>query len=515
MAMTDTRPAPEAVDAAPTTAAADAPGLTGWVTTSDHARIGRLFIGTSIAGLLLAAVTGVLLQAEGLASGLDILQDGTFEQVWTLHREALVLLFLLPLFLGVVTAIAPAQVGSPEVAFPRGSATAYWTWLVSAGLLVAGYAADGGPTGSEEVGRDLYLLAVAGLAVSLAVGFASVVTTVLAMRAPGMTLLRTPLLAWSALVGGGLWLLTLPVLAARVGWLYVTNHHGGDIGATALPAVDWLWSVPTVYLLAIPAAGAVLEIVQVLSGRPLRMHAAGLVMIGVLGAAGIGAWAQHSERFDEILYIGQAMLAILPALALLGLVADTARSGSPRLAAPLVMAVGALLLLLLGALAGAAQSIDALDLQGTTWETGQLQLVGLGAGVLGSLAALWFWAPRLFGGRLNAALGMIVFLLVFGGALVAAVPNLVNGLVEDVPERAVDFEDEDLSGVLNGISAAGEVLVTLGGLLVVVGLIGAARRGERDEADPWGGYTLEWSSEPVEPVTSPTPLRKNEGEVTA
>jgi cytochrome c oxidase subunit 1 len=512
MAMTDTRPAPEVTDAAPTAAAADAPGLTGWVTTSDHQRVGRLFVATSVAGLLLAAVTGVLLQAEGLASGLDILTGGSFDLVWTLHREALVLLFVVPVFVGVATAVVPAQVGSPEIAFPRGSATAYWSWLVSAGLLVAGYAADGGPLGGDEIGRDLYLLAMAGLAVSLCVGVASVLTTVIGMRAPGMTLLRTPLFSWSMLVGGGLLLLTLPVLVARVAWLYVTNHHGGDISQVALPSVDWLWSVPTVYLLAVPVAGVALEVVQVLTRRPLRLHAAGMVLVGLLGVVGIGAWAQDPQRFDEVLFVAHGLLAVLPALALLGLVADTARNGSPRFVAPLGMAIAALLLLLLGALAGAAQAIDALDLHGTTWETGQLQLVGMGAGSLGAAAAIWYWAPRLFRSVLSGGLGMLVLLLLVGGSLLAAVPNLANGLLEDAPERAADLDDEDLSGVLNGVSAAGGALVVVGGVLIALALVGAARRDADAELDPWGGHTLEWSDRPVEPVASSTPLLRTEGD---
>lgn len=515
MAMTDTRPAPEAADAAPSVAAADAAGLAGWVSTSDHRRIGRLFIGVSILGLVLAAVTGVLLEVEGLDSGLDVLQDGTFEQVWTFHREALVLLWLVPLFLGVATAVVPRQVGSPEIAFPRGSATAFWGYVVSFGLLVGGYLADGGPTGGDEVGRDLYLLALAALAVSLCVGLVSVLTTILSMRAPGLTLLRAPTFTWSILVGGGLLLLTLPVLAGRIAMLFVTNHHGGDVADSALASVDWLWSVPTVYLLAVPLAGVALEVVQVLAKRPLRLHAAGLVLIGLLGVVGIGAWAQDAERFDEVVYVGIALAAIVPALALLGLVGDTVRGGSPTLGAPLVMAVLGLLLLLLGALAGAAQSIDALDLAGTTWETGQLQLVA-GAATLGAGAALWWWAPRLFGSRLGGGAGMLVALLIAGGSLVAAVPNLVDGLTEDTAELATDFEDDDVSGVLNGVSALGEVLLAVGGLLAALQLLGAARRGEVEaDRDPWGGHTLEWTDEPVAPVTSATPLLRTEGEVTA
>ena len=133
MAMTETRPsaaeAPAQVQ--PVAAPADPPGVAGWFTTSDHKRVGRLWIGTSLLFLLLGTVLAALLGLEGTESGLDIFDGTSFGQVTTLANEAVVLLFLAPMFLGLATFLVPLQVGAPEIAFPRGSAAAYWLYLTS------------------------------------------------------------------------------------------------------------------------------------------------------------------------------------------------------------------------------------------------------------------------------------------------------------------------------------------------------------------------------------------------
>src|SRR5690606_30910370 len=144
-------------------------------------------------------------------------------------------------------------------------------------------------------------------------------------------------------------------------------------------------------------------------------------------------------------------------------------------------------------------------LQGTTWVTGQMHLLVLGAGLLGGLAALWWWAPKLWGVQLPEGAGMLAFLGAFGGSLLLAVPQLINGLVNDLSMRSPEFTD-DAVAVLTGVSAAGAVLLALTGLLVALVLLGAARKRDAVADDPWGGNTLEWATSsppPAENFTAP------------
>src|SRR3954447_16175887 len=243
MAMTETSPVSDQpaapADVPAPSAPAEHPGLAGWLTSSDHKRVGRLWIATSLLFLLVGGVLGELLGGERLGSGADILKNGTFAQVSTLHGETAVLLFLVPFFIGLATYLVPLQVGSPEIAFPRGSATAYWGYLISGLLLCASYVADGGITGTTSTAVALYLLSISVLAASLALGALSAVTTALTMRAPGLDLLRTPLFTWSTIEGGGLLLLELPVLASRAIELFVQHHYSGDVGSYRGIAAFW------------------------------------------------------------------------------------------------------------------------------------------------------------------------------------------------------------------------------------------------------------------------------------
>ena len=517
MAMTETRSEAESTEVLAPSAPTEAAGLAGWLSTSDHKRIGRLFIGTSLLFLVTAAVLSVLLWIERLASGVDLLESDTFPQVFTLQGEALALLFVVPFVLGLATYLVPLQVGSPEIAFPRGSATAYWGYLVGAGLLVASYVADGGITGTTATSVDLYLLSLVLLAASLTLAAISVVTTVLTMRAPGMDLLRTPLFSWSVLVGGGLLVLQLPVLGGRLVELFIDAHYGGSIEVADYVAIRWLWGLPAVYGLVVIAAGVLLEVVPTLAAQRLRFHVAGVVVLGLMGVLGIGGWLTNPEAVDDLLYVGMGLAAVLPALALLGVLADTARAGTPTVKAPLVLAMAAALLLLAGAAAGAVQVIEPLDLAGTTWESGQAQLVLFGGAVLAAFAGLWFWGPKIWGTHLSEKAGFLVALLVLGGALLTGGADLVVGAAEDLPRGAIEFEEEDLVTATGGVGLAGAALGALGVLAGVGAVLGAAGRRRSVPAvdDPWGGWTFEWRTSSPPPAHNFTETPEVTDEVTS
>ena len=487
-------------------------GLAAVVGSADPRTIGRLFVGTSLLFLVAAAVVGAIVGVEQSDStGSLLMGDSTAVRLFTLHETTLLFLGVLPLLVGLATAVVPLQVGASTVAFPRASAAAYWVWLTCGALVLASYAIDGGPFGSETGPVGLYVAGLVAVAIALAVATISVVTTVLALRAPGMSLRRVPLFSWSMLVAGTAWVLTLAALGGMLLLVYVDLRYGQQFlgGAGGVwNRIAWVFWQPTLYLAAVPALGIVADVVPVFAQRRHQRHGAAMFLLGLAAAIGFGAWAQLGATVDgsaspapwlyEGPWIVVGVLAVLPVLGLLGLWTGTLAKGKVRLSTPLVLAQLGGLLVLLGVAGGVATVIEDLELAATTWATGQTILVLAGT-ILAALAGVSFWAPKLYGKLVPDGLTRLGATLVFLGALVAAVPQAVAGLAYDQSRlvadgiAAVDAGDIDTVEVLDLVSGIGLGVVALG--LIVAGLaLTARRRGEGPGDDPWSGHTLEWAT---------------------
>jgi heme/copper-type cytochrome/quinol oxidase subunit 1 len=507
-------PRDEAVEAAATpTLSAPPSGLAAVVGSGDPRTIGKLFVGTSLLFLLASGVAGALVGIEQYDSaGSEIFGTDSALRVFTLHATAALFLGVLPLLIGLATAIVPLQVGASTVAFPRASAAAYWVWLVSSGLVLASYAIDGGPFGTELEAVGLYIAGLVAVVVALTVATTSVVTTVLTLRAPGMTLRRTPLFAWSVLVGGTVWVLTLPVLAGLLVVTYLDLRYGQQfLGGSdrVWDQVAWLFWQPALYAAAVPALGIVADIVPVFAQRRHHRHGAAMFLLGLLAVLAFGAWTQVGTTVDGLPgdfrwlddgpWIAVGFLAIVPVLGLLGLWNLTLATGKVRVRTPLVLAQLAGLLVLVGVAAGGATVIEDLDLAGTTWMTAQAVAV-LGGAALAGLAGVVFWAPKLYGKVLPGRIAGLGGTLVFLGAGVAAVALAVAGSFGQVRVVAsegaitgVDAADVDSVETLGLVGGIGLGVTALGGLVVGLAML-ARRRGDGPGDDPWAGHTLEWAT---------------------
>lgn len=495
-------------------------GLAALVGSGDPRVTGALFVSTSLLFLLVSGVSGVLVGFEqiDLSSADDVLASDTFAQVFTLHTVAGLFLGVLPLLLGIATAVVPLQVGASTIAFPRASAAAYWTYLVSGGLLLAGYAVNGGPFGGDEGGVALFITSLIALLAALCVATVSVMTTVISLRAPGMSLRRTPLFSWSMLVAGSVWLLTLPMLGGLLLLVYLDFTYGQVFlgGASGVyERISWVFWQPTLYAFAVPALGIIADIVPVFAQTRHKRHRVAMFLIGLFGAASFGAWAQPGVALGEDAasptpwrydgpWIVVAFVAVLPVLGLLGLWTATLRAGRPRLASPLLFALVAGALLLLGVVAGVGTVIEDLDLAGTTWMTGQMYAV-LAATLTAALGGLAFWAPKLYGSLLPEGSTRLIATLLLVGTAALALPYGIAGLL-DQPEwltgSAGDLDDVDTIEVLNLVAAIGGAVVVAAGLLAVVAVARAAwgRRPATTHDDPWNGHTLEWATSSPPPV---------------
>jgi heme/copper-type cytochrome/quinol oxidase subunit 1 len=493
--------------------------------TVDHKRIGRLYVGVSLVGVVGAVVIGGLLAIERIdASSAQLLELDSVLQLLSLYRVGLVFLGVLPLLLGLAIAVVPLQVGAYRIAFPRAAALSFWGWLLGALLLVLAYGLNGGPGGGDSEAVDLFLVSFALVLVSLLVGAVCVVTTTLTQRTAGMTLGRMPILSWGAFVTGAMLLLSLPVLVGDLVLLYTDHHYarlvfGGNLGVGGY--LDWAVSQPQTYVYALIGLALIGDIVPVMARvrQPLRFTVLGA--LGVAAALSFGAYIQpvlYPGVTEEAFYVITNVVAFVPVLVLLGLWGMAVKQGKPRLASPLFFALGAGLMALVGAAAGALTPIDGLNLRETQYELGQFNYVLL-AGLLAALGGLVFWGPKLWGRRLPGRPSRALAVLGLLAVILVAFPDLVLGFLDQpLGEVNFDLSQESLAQVLNGASFVGY----LGVLFVVLAMAALAVRyfgakGQEVGDDPWDAHTLEWSTSSPPPadedfvtwvgeVASPEPL---------
>lgn len=499
-------------------------GLAAALGTVHHVGLGRLWVLASLLFLLVAGVAGALVGVERLdPTEVDVLDDA-LPELLSLHATAAIFLFLVPAFVGIATTVVPLQVGAASIAFPRAAAAAFWGWFLSGGVLLASYAVEGGPGGSDRDGVLLWVVGLGGVLVSLCLGALCVATTVWSLRTAGMRLDRVPTFSWSMFVASIVWLASLPVLLAALVLVYLEVQYDAALGAGDL--LTWAFKPPQVFAYAIPALGVALDAAPVAAGVRQRNHG---VLLGAVGAFGILAFGadmiaigRDASIAEDALYVVGAFALVLPILVAFGGVADSLRRGRFNPTSPLLFSVVALLALLLAAVAGAVRSIDALDLVGTTADPAVTHLA-LGAGAIAVLGAIHLWSPKLFGTLLGEGLGRLAAVVLLLGGAVLALPDLVSGLLEadgaqqgqlaGLPEQQV----ADGVEALNVVSLLGGGLVLVGVLLVLVNLVGgAARRSDEPVPDdPWDGHTLEWRTSsppspagpgPLDPVTSAAPV---------
>jgi heme/copper-type cytochrome/quinol oxidase subunit 1 len=503
-------------------------GVTAWSVTTDHKRIGRIYLGFGLLGLLAVSVLGVLLGIER-ASDSDVFDSGSLLQIFQAQRVGLAFAGVIPLTLGLSIAVVPLQLGARQIAYPRLALTGCYMWLGGLALTFAALGRNGGVGGGDSTSVDLFLAAHGLMVVGLAASALCVATSVLTARAPGMTMRRVPLFAWSALIGALGLLIALPVLLGAVVYTFVDHRIGiqANFGAEGIGAwIAWAYSVPAVIVYAIPAVGVAAELMPVTfrHRQPMRGQIfAGIALVGVAAFSVVSMQRVHEVSLDKdqqfgefvddllpfLIFAGLPVLGLLMVMALGGLTAKSGlANGRPRITAGFLFADLGVAMIMLGAAANALQAITNLELLGTTFEEGATLLVVYGA-AMAIFGGVLFWAPKLWGRVVPELHAMPLVLLALGGTVLAAGGMLVAGFLDqvgglpanDAQVAAMLSLDYDGSAELwNWLSLAGHGLMALAGLAFVALMMKVfAGEGEYAEANPYGGHTIEWST------TSPAP----------
>ena len=484
--------------------------VSDWLTTTDHKRIGRLFIAVSLVGLMGVIVIAALLGIERIDANGSMLDVNSIPQLFALYRIGLTFIVVVPLLLGIAIAIVPLQLGARSLTFPRLAAAGFWTWLVGAVLVVISIAANGGPGGGDSKFVDLFLVSHIVVVLGLAAAAGSLATSVLTTRAPGMNMRRVPVFSWSALVGSLGLLLVLPAVAGALIFTYV-DYRYGRAGFGGNQAVnDWIgfgFTQPATFVYAVPVFGFAAEVIAVASGRKLAMRGvlfSGVALIGITAALGallqqpaalsrdishksLGPWLS-----DVVPYALFNLLPILGGFIVIALGGLSMRGAKPRITAPLVFGLLGALMVFVGILANAVYQVGDAQVAGTVFEEGVWVYIVYGA-VLSALGAITYWGPKLWGRLIPDKLVLPLAALGFIATVLASLPYLIAGFAKQ-PGNATEFDYSGPQNLWNGLAAAGHVLM----LVTVVAFVALATRsfsrGDAAGDDPWDGQTLEWAT---------------------
>ncbi|WP_443729021.1 aa3-type cytochrome oxidase subunit I [Streptomyces bambusae] len=494
--------------------------LVDWLTTTDHKKIGHLYLIASFAFFLLGGILALLVRVELARPGIQLLSNEQYNQAFTLHGTIMLLFFATPTFAGFANAIMPLQIGAPDVAFPRLNMLAFWLFLfggllVVASLLTPQGGADFGWTaytplsGAERapyVGGDLWIMGLALSGFGTILGSVNFVTTIVCMRGPGMTMFRLPVFTWNVLLTSVLVLFAFPVLAAALLVLESDRKFGSHVfdaangGPLLWQHLFWFFGHPEVYIIALPFFGIITEIIPVFSRKPIFGY------VGLVGAtlaiAGLSmtVWAHHMFATGAVLLPFFSFLTFLIAVPTgvkffnwIG----TMWNGSCSFETPMLWSIGFLVTFLFGGLTGVVLASPPMDFHVTDsyFVVAHFHYVVFGTVAFATFAGFYFWWPKMTGKLLDERLGKVHFWTLFTGFHTTFLVQHWLG-AEGMPRRYADYLDADGFTALNTVSSVGAFLLGISTLPFLYNVWTTAASAPRVRVDdPWGyGRSLEWAT---------------------
>ncbi|MFT6563385.1 MAG: cytochrome c oxidase subunit 1, partial [Actinomycetes bacterium] len=358
--------------------------LVGWLTSTDHKVIGHLYFITSMAFFFTGGIMALLIRAELTNPGQQFISNEQYNQMFTMHGSIMLLLFATPLFAAFANAIMPLQIGAPDVAFPRLNMLAYWFYLFGGLVVLSAYftpsgAADfgwfayaplSGSVYTPGIGGDLWLLGFTLAGLGTILGAVNFLTTIICMRAPGMTMFRMSIFTWTVMLTSVLVLVAFPVLAAALIMMVADRKFGSVVfapengGALLWQHLFWFFGHPEVYILALPFFGICSEILPVFSRKPIFGYK-GLVFATIaIAGLSVAVWAHHMYVTGAVLlpfFSIMTMLIAVPTGVKFFNWIGTMWRGSISFDTPMLFTAGFLVTFLFGGLTGVILSAPTLD----------------------------------------------------------------------------------------------------------------------------------------------------------
>jgi cytochrome c oxidase subunit I len=495
-------------------------GWLGSLTSVDHKVIGRRYILTAFAFLILGGLLAVLMRLQLAGAERKLLSPDLYNQVFTMHGSTMMFLFAVPVMEAFAVYFVPLMVGTRNIAFPRLNAFSYWMFLFGGCFLWIAFMFNVGP----DVGWFAYVplsnlqyspgkradvwaqmitfTEVAALAVSV-----EIVVTVFKQRAVGMTLDRIPVFVWAMLVTSFLVLFAMPsIMVASTSLILdrLVNTHFYDTasGGNVLlwQHLFWFFGHPEVYIIFIPGTGMVSMIIATFAGRPVFGYTMIVLSLIATGFLSFGLWVHHMfttglPQLGASMFTASSMLIAVPSGLQIFCWLATLWDGRPIYRTPLLFVLGFFAIFILGGLSGVMVASVPIDMQvhDTYFVVAHFHYVLIGGAVFPLVGAVYYWFPKITGRILSETLGRWNFWLAFIGFNIAFFPMHILGLM-GMPRRVYTYTPEMGWDNLNLLSSAGAAVFAASFAVLIVNVILSLRRGELAGDNPWGASTLEWAT---------------------
>jgi cytochrome c oxidase subunit I len=499
--------------------------LRDWLATTNHKRIGTLYIGTALVFFLVAATFAMLMRTQLIVPENHFLTPAEYNQIFSMHGTTMIFLFGMPILIGFANYLVPLMIGARDMAFPRLNALSYWLFLFGGLLLYSSFLFGGAlDTGwfsyapltekafSPHDGVTFWIVSLAVLGVSSLVGAVNFIVTMLRLRAPGMTWMRMPVFAQATYINSFLILFAIPSLSAAIAALYLDRLHGmtwfnATTGGDPLiwQHLFWFFGHPEVYILILPAFGMMSEVVPVFSRKVLFGRTTMIIMLAAIGFLGFLVWAHHMfavglPTYFNTIIAGTSMLIAIPTGVKIFNWLATMWGGSLRFKTSLYFACGLIALFTVGGITGVMQAVVPFDWQvtDTYFIVGHFHNVLFAGTVFGVFAGFYYWFPKLSGRMLDDRLGKWHFWTLAVGFSLTFLPMYALGLL-GMPRRVYTYASNVGWSDLNLVSSIGGYIIAVSIVIFVVNVVRSLRSGEVAGDDPWDAWTLEWAT------TSPPP----------
>ena len=510
-----------------------------WIMTTDHKKIGIMYIVTAFFFFLAGGVEALLVRTQLAVPNGKVLSPEIYNQVFTMHGTTMIFLFVMPMLTGLGNYVVPMMIGARDMAFPRMNAFGFWVVLLGGLFLTSSFLFGAAPNAgwfsyapltelTQDCGAtavlctpganmDFWALGILMLGISSIAASLNFVVTILKLRAPGMTINRMPMFTWMTLVTAFLLLFALPSVTAAAILLLLDRHLGthffqSGFGGDPLLWQHLFWSFghPEVYILILPAFGIISEVLPVFSRKPLFGYTF-VAWSGVaIGFLSFTVWAHHMFAVGLPL-VAQAffatsttLIAIPTAVKIFNWV-FTVYGGKISFKPPMLFALGFVAMFLIGGLNGIALAVVPVDYQltDTYFVVSHLHYVLFGGTAFGVFAGIYYWFPKMTGKLLNERLGQVHFWLMLIGVNLTFFPMHILGLL-GMPRRIYTYPDNLGWNDLNLLATIGAFTIAAAVLVFLWNFVITLRSGQPAGTDPWDAFTLEWDTDsPPKPYNFP------------